>query len=266
VGNFHIGNLNASLNIEGASASLDIGSQFNIGAGAINVYDDGEFIISNSGGGAIQISLNGGAIEIDSPGFLINYSNDVVQTSTLVYVNSGGLLVNESGAHWVLNGDNGGATIGGTGTIDNYGGISEANGGVSHIAPNIVNDGTISLGNGKLWLTGKVTRKGQFIIGGGEILEFSKGVSSGQTIDFGIDGNVGTLSVVEPTAFHAKIDNFETGDTFKLLGVWEPVAVNYSGGITTLTLSHNGRDHSFYFGGEISHFNIAPEHVTSITT
>ena len=106
--------------------------------------------------------------------------------------------------------------LGGTreGNLINTGFLGQYGGGVSYVAPKVINNGETYVDAGKFWFENAVTGTGSDVVAEGQKLEFGKLVGSGQTIDLnGFD----TLATRDGAAFNATIDNFDRTDVFRIL-------------------------------------------------
>jgi len=95
--------------------------------------------------------------------------------------------------------------------------------GVSTIAPNVANTGTIDVKSGTLDFGGGISGTGSDIISGAATLEFDATVAADQTVNF--IGAGGELALSDPAAFAGQISGFDTAgagsnDTIEVAGPW----------------------------------------------
>lgn len=108
-----------------------------------------------------------------------------------------------------------------SGLISNAGKIEKTGGtATSAIAPQIVNDGTISSTSGTLDLQNQLTGTGTDKVGSGATLEVDNTVGSGQTFDYASGGGefmLDDLDLGGKSAFSGVINDFGAGDSFYAL-------------------------------------------------
>jgi hypothetical protein len=139
--------------------------------------------------------------------------------------------------------------------------------GTSAIAPQLVNNGSVLASSGTLDLQGAVSGNGTDTISGASTLEFDSTVGGGQTAGF--TGGGGTLDLIDPAGFTAKISGFALTDSVDLKGDW--IFSNFSetgnGKMGVLTLSSGSNQLSLNFLGDYMarDFHVASGATTVIT-
>jgi hypothetical protein len=152
-------------------------------------------------------------------------------------------------------------------SISNSGVFEKTGTGTSAIAPQLVNNGSVVASSGTLDLQGGISGNGTDTISGASNLEFDSTVGGGQTTGF-MGG--GTLDLIDPQGFAARIAGFAATDKVDLAGYW--VLSNFSetgsGNMGTLTLTSGSSQLSLKFLGDYmaSDFNIASGPTTTTIT
>jgi hypothetical protein len=177
------------------------------------------------------------------------------------------LSIASTGAWNIL--DDSGIGLGGPApsSILNSGLIEKTGGtGTSTIAPQLVNKGTVLVSSGTLDLQGAVGGNGADTISGASNLEFDSAVGGGQTAGFTGSGG-GTLDLIDPTGFAAKISGFAASDKVELSGDWVFSQFSGNGKMGVLTLTSGSSQLSLHFLGNYmaSDFAIASGAATVIT-
>jgi hypothetical protein len=167
----------------------------------------------------------------------------------------------QASADWTLGGDStfGAATVSSSALFDITGSMTTTG--------TVLNKGTIGVSSGALDLEGAVSGKGTDTISGASTLEFDSTVGGGQTVGF--TGGGGTLDLLDPLGFAAKISGFAATDSVELSGDWvfSHFSETGNGNMGTLTLANGSNDLSLHFLGDYtaSDFNIASGATTIIS-
>ena len=134
--------------------------------------------------------------------------------------------------------------------IKNAGLLEKTGGtGVSTIAPNVTNTGTIDVSSGTLDFQGGISGTGSDAISGAATLEFDATVSAGQTVSF--TGSGGEVALHKPGDFAGDISGFDTvgaNDTIEVAKNWNFTgftensggtqgALGFANGASTLSLT-----------------------------
>jgi hypothetical protein len=180
------------------------------------------------------------------------------------------LAIASTGA-WNILGDSG-IGLGGpapSSSMLNSGLIEKTGGsGTSAIAPQLVNKGAVLVSSGTLDLQGAVGGNGADTISGASTLEFDSTVGGGQTAGF--TGSGGTLDLIDPSGFAAKISGFAAPDKVELSGDWvfSHFSETGNGNMGTLTLTSGSNQLSLNFLGDYTKndFTIASGATTTTIT
>ena len=255
VDNLTVDNQNAVLTDFGPYASLEVGNVLALDAGTIDLDHWGSLNLEGT------VGLNGGSLFLNTDG-QVSLAGTVYQTGTDVQLGRNSEIYIDFG-RWILETDagisqTGPASIINTGVFEKTGGT-----GTSRVAGGFDNAGYIEVSSGKLTFLSDVQGSGMAEIFDQATLQFDRAVDC--TVEF--TGYGQTLISRDPLGFTAEIEDFNPGDTVKLLGVWNEVSSEYSNGLTTLTLqnSHPGGTHEFQFMGDVTGIMVHPGAMTAIT-
>jgi len=120
--------------------------------------------------------------------------------------------------------------------------------GVSTIAPNVSNTGTIDVSSGTLDFGGGISGTGSDIISGAATLEFDATVAAGQTVSFTsvVTGVGGEFILDDQAAFAGQISGFDTAgagsnDTIEVAKPWVFTGFTENAGGTQGTLGFKDR-------------------------
>jgi hypothetical protein len=221
---------------------------------ALNVQANGNWTLGgDSTFGATSISMgtlvvagdvSGGATTLGDPAKLV-----IASTGTWGITDDSGISASAS------------SLIANSGLMEKTGGS-----GTSAIAPQLVNSGSVLVSSGALDLKGAVSGNGTDTISGASTLEFDSTVGGAQTAGF--TGH-GTLDLIDPLGFAARISDFAATDKVELSGDWifSSFSETGNGNMGTLTLSSGSNHLSLHFLGEhaASDFTIASGATTIIS-
>jgi hypothetical protein len=144
-------------------------------------------------------------------------------------------------------------------------GLFEKTGGTetSVVQPQFANFGTVQVDSGTLDFDSEMLGLGTEIISGASILEFNRGVGSGQTVAFLGGGELALSSIYADTNFLGHISGFAATDTLSLSGAWNLVDFheNSAGTGGTLVLENKLHGDSFlHFLGDYTASDFSISH------
>jgi hypothetical protein len=222
-------------------------------AGTVNVYstaaDSGILDIGQNA----NMTISGGKLNLNKGG-TIDDVGVFDQEGGTVNLASGASVDIASTGMWDLQGN---FTIGGTSgsTITNDGVLVKSMGtGIGTVRSYVENDEEVVSADGTLKITDGEGGNGLDIIADAT-LEYAKGVSSGQTVEFLGVGD--TLSLLNPNAFYGTINDFNGTDKIKLKGSWRFDGLSGGGGYTQLILKDGTETATLNFLGDPGPFNVA---------
>jgi hypothetical protein len=139
--------------------------------------------------------------------------------------------------------------------------------GASAVAPQLVNNGSVLVSSGALDLQGPISGNGADMISGASTLECDSAVGGGQTAGF--TGGGGTLDLIDPQGFAARIAGFALTDSVDLKGDWafSHFSATGNGNMGTLTLTSGANQLSLNFLGTTANdFIVTPGATTTTIT